>query len=105
MTDDFSDLETGSSCYVLNSATSIYSYKSNSRKTYTLIGGKWYHSATTTYTNIPTNTVCISYSDITQLNSNAAYYPIYMMISFMLAVFVWFLWFWLFRRLFKWSVR
>lgn len=105
MTDDFSDLETGASCYVLNSSTSIYSYKSNSRKTYTYNGGKWYHSATTTYTSIPTNTVCWDYSDITKLNSNAEYEPIYYLIAFMLAVFVWFLWFSLFRRLFKWSVR
>ena len=103
MTDDFSNLETGSNCYVLNSATSIYSYKSNSRKTYTL-GGKWFHTATSTYTNIPTNTVCWSYSDITSLNSNADMYPIYMFIGFCLAVFVWFLFFWLFRRLFKWRI-
>lgn len=102
MTDDFDDLETGASCYVLNNATSIYSYKSNSRKTYTLVGGKWYHTATSTYTSIPTNTVCWSYSDITELNSNADMYPVYMFISFSLAVFTYFLAWYLFRRLFKW---
>lgn len=102
MTDDFDDLETGASCYVLNNATSIYSYKSNSRKTYTLVGGKWYHTATSTYTSIPTSTVCWAYSDITQLNSNAEMYPVYMFISFSLAVFTYFLAWYLFRRLFKW---
>lgn len=102
MTDNFDDLETGASCYVLNNATSIYSYKSNSRKTYTLVGGKWYHTATSNYTNIPTNTVCWSYSDITELNSNSDMYPVYMFISFSLAVFTYFLAWYLFRRLFKW---
>lgn len=102
MTDNFDDLETGASCYVLNNATSIYSYKSNSRKTYTLVGGKWYYTATSTYTNIPTNTVCWSYSDITELSSNADMYPVYMFISFSLAVFTYFLAWYLFRRLFKW---
>lgn len=102
MTDNFDDLETGASCYVLNNATSIYSYKSNSRKTYTLVGGKWYYTATSTYTSIPTSTVCWSYSDITKLSSNADMYPVYMFISFSLAVFTYFLAWYLFRRLFKW---
>lgn len=102
MTDNFDDLETGASCYVLNSATSIYSYKNNTRKTYSLVGGKWYHSATTTYSSYPSSSVCWSYDDITQLNSNADMYPVYMFISFALAVFTYFLAWSLFRRLFKW---
>ena len=103
MTDDFSNLETGSSCYVLNNATTIYSYKNNNRTTYIQLGGKWFKNATQTYTNLPNNTVCWSYSDITSLNSNAEFYPLFMMCAFMLAVFVWYIVFKLITRLIKWK--
>lgn len=86
MKDDFSEIETGASCYVLNNATSIYSYKNNIRTTYIQVGGKWYKQATTTYTNIPNNTYCWSYNDITSLNSNAAFEPLYLFIVLLIAV-------------------
>lgn len=105
MTDDFSNLESGASCYVLNNTTTIYSYKNNIRTSYIQIGGKWYRSSYSTYTNLPTNIVCWSYSDITSLNTNADMYPIYVMIAFMLACVVWFLFWSVFRRLFKWRVN
>ena len=103
MTDDFTNLETGSSCYVLNNATSIYSYKGGTRKTYVQIGGKWFLSAQTTYYSVPDNAVCWSYSDISALNSNAEFYPLFMMCAFMLAVFVWYVVFKLITRLIKWK--
>lgn len=98
MKDDFTNLETGSSCYVLNSATSIYSYKGGIRKTYSQVGGKWYLSAQSNYYNIPDNAVCWSYSDITLLNSNSVYYPIYTFIAFILAFSVWYICFRLLSR-------
>lgn len=88
MTDDFSELETNASCYTINSTTSIYAYRSNIRSSYTQIGGKWFKSAQTSYTSVPTNSVCYSYSDITELSSNAVYYPFLVAIAFSLAVFV-----------------
>lgn len=104
MKDDFTNLETGSSCYVLNSQTSIYSYKNNVRTTYIQVGGKWYKQATTNYNTLPVNTVCWSYNDITSLNSNAAFEPLYLMIAFCLAIFVWWFVFRLVSKLFRWRV-
>ena len=86
MKDDFTNIETGASCYVLNNATSIYSYKNNTRTSYIQVGGKWYKHAATTYTNIPVNTFCWSYNDITSLNSNAAFEPLYLFIVLQIAV-------------------
>ena len=99
MTDDFSNLETGASCYVLNNATSIYSYKNNIRTTYNQVGGKWYRSAVQNYTNLPVNSVCWSYADITALNSNAVYFPIYSYIALAIACGVWVVCFKLLSRL------
>lgn len=89
MTDDFSSLTTGAQCYVLNNATTIYSYKNNLRETFVQVGGKWKKTAQSTYNTIPSGTYCISYNEITSLNSNAAFEPIYAVIAFGLAVFVW----------------
>lgn len=102
MKDDFSELETNATCYTLNSATSIYSYRNNIRSTYTQVGGKWYKTATQSYTNLPTNTICFSYNDITGLSSNAQFSPIFEVIAFSLAVFVWFVVYRLISRLIKW---
>lgn len=84
MNDDFSELETGSSCYAISSATSIYSYKNNTRSTYTQIGGKWLKTQQSTYNTIPTSSICFSYADITAINSKAEYAPIYEFIAFCL---------------------
>lgn len=102
MTDDFSNLETGASCYAISNQTTIYSYKTNVRTTYIQIGGKWYKTSTQSYTSIPTSTTCVPYSDLTKINSNAAYYPIYIVIALSLAVFVWYVVFSLLGRLIKW---
>lgn len=104
MTDDFTNIETGASCYVLNNATSIYVYKGGTRSSYSQVGGKWYKTAAQAYSTIPTNTVCWSYSDITSLNSNAAYYPIFVFIAFTLAIFVWYFCFKLVSKMFRWRV-
>lgn len=104
MTDDISEIETGASCYVLNNATTIYSYKSNTRKTYIQIGGKWYQNAQTTYTNIPSGTYCVNYSFLQELNSKAEYFPIYEFIALVMAVFVWFMVWFLLRKVVKWRI-
>lgn len=91
MKDDFSEVINNASCYTLNSATSLYAYSNNIRHTYTQIGGKWYKTAETTYTNLPYNAYCLSYSSVTDLNSNAAFEPIFIFIGFVLAIFVWFI--------------
>lgn len=102
MTDDFSNLETGASCYAISNQTTIYAYKASVRTSYIQIGGKWYKSSTSSYYNIPDSTSCYSYSDITSVNSNAAFYPQYMIFAFALAVFVWLVVFKLLGRLVKW---
>ena len=104
MKDNFSNLETGANCYVLNNATSIYSYKNAVRTTYIQVGGKWKKNAVSNYTNIPSNTVCWSYNDITSLNSNSQFEPIYLMIAFMLAIFVWWFVYRLVSKMFRWRV-
>lgn len=104
MTDDFSQLETGASCYVLNSATNIYSYKSGVRSTYYQIGGKWFKTAQSSYSSVPSSSICFSYADITSLNSNAQFLPFYEFIALCLAVFVWWLVWAIFRRLLRWRV-
>lgn len=103
MTDDFEELETGASCYVLNNATTIYSYKNGVRKTYIQVGGKWINTSQSDYYNTPSNTVCFSYNDITKLNSNAVFEPFLIGLSFCLAVFVWWAVFSLFKRLMRWK--
>lgn len=90
MHDDFSNVPSNASCYTLNSQISLYVYRNNVRDTYTQIGGKWFKTATTTYTSVPTNAVCWSYSDLSTLNSNAAFEPIYELIALILALLVWF---------------
>lgn len=103
MTDNFDELETGASCYVLNNATTIYSYKNGVRKTYIQVGGKWHHSTQSNYYDVPSGSVCYSYSDITKLNSNAVFEPFLIGLSFCLAVFVWWAVFSLFSRLVRWK--
>lgn len=104
MKDDFSELETGATCYVLNSSTSIYSYKSGVRSSYIQVGGKWYKTAQTDYYSVPASSVCYSYSDITAINSKAEFFPIYEFIAIIIAVFVWWFVFKLVSRLFRWRV-
>lgn len=104
MKDDFSELEKGATCYVLNSATSIYSYKNGVRSSYVQVGGKWYKTAQSDYYSIPTTSVCFSYNDITAINSKAEFAPFYEFIAIILAVFVWWFVFKLVSRLFRWRV-
>lgn len=91
MKDDISEIIDNATCYTINSTTSIYAYRSNIRYTYTQIGGKWYQTAQTTYSSVPSNAYCVSYSTISDLNSNAVFEPIFIFIAFILAVFVWFI--------------
>lgn len=104
MTDDFTNIETGASCYVFSSPTTIYSYKANTRTSYIQVGGKWYKSSISSYYSIPDSAFCYTYDDITKVNTNAAYYPIFEFIALLLAVFVWFFVFRLFSRLIRWRI-
>ena len=102
MTDDISEIVTNASCYTINSQTSIYSYSGNVRRTYTQIGGKWYQTAQTTYSSFPPSSYCVSYDTISDLNSNAAFEPIYDFIALILALFVWFFVYTLWSKLILW---
>ena len=104
MTDDFSNLVKGASCYAISSQTSIYAYKGGVRSSYSQIGGKWYKTAENAYSSVPINSVCYSYDDITKINSKAEYFPIYEFIALLLAVFVWFFVFRLVSRLIRWRI-
>lgn len=86
--DDISNIETGASCYVLNSATSIHAYKNNTRKTYSEVGGKWFLSSQSTYTSVPSNSVCWSYTDIAKLSHYAYVEPIYYSFALMFSLFI-----------------
>lgn len=95
--DDVSEIISNASCYVINNQNSIYAYRNNTRSNYTQIGGKWFKTSEQTYTSIPTNTVCYSYSDLKELKTNAAFEPIFYMIAFSLFLVT--------VLLFRWSVR
>ena len=94
MQDDTSDIITNAQCYAFNSATTLYSYGSGTRTTYTQIGGKWYKTATNNYNSIPVGSQCYTFADITELNSKAEYAPIYEFIAFCLVLVC----FWLFLK-------
>lgn len=104
MTDDFTDLPDNAQCYVVNSATSIYVYRNNTRDTYTQIGGKWYQTAQSSYISVPSSSVCWSYTDITAINSKAEFAPIYEFIALVMAIGVWFFVYRLMSRLIKWRI-
>lgn len=89
MNDDVSDIPS-TGCNVISNSSTIYNYTSNTRKTFIQIGGKWFYTQSSTYTSIPTGYQCV---DISSLNSKAEFYPIYILIALVLAVFVWwFVW-------------
>lgn len=104
MTDDFTDLITGANCYAISNTTTIYAYKNSVRQTYSQIGGKWFKTSESSYSSVPSSTVCYSYDDITKISSNAEYFPIFEFIALVLAVFVWFFVFRLLSRLIRWRI-
>lgn len=100
--DDVSEIETGASCYVLNNATSIYSYKGGTRKTYNEIGGKWFLSSQSAYSSVPSNSVCWSYSDIQELSHYSYMEPLYFSFALIFSLFILFFSFMLlFRQFFR----
>lgn len=103
MKDDTSEIISNASCYQINSDTSIYAYRSNVRYSYVRIGSEWKNTAQQQYTNIGNNVICYNFSDIVALNSHQVFEPIYVTIAFICVVFVWFLWFVVFRRITKWK--
>lgn len=86
--DDVSEIETGASCYVLNNATSIYSYKGGTRKTYNEIGGKWYLSSQSNYYNIPDSAVCWNYDAIQDISHFSYMEPIYISFTLIFSIFI-----------------
>lgn len=86
--DDVSEIETGASCYVLNNATSIFSYKNGVRKTYNEIGGKWYLSSQSDYYSVPASSVCWSYTDLQELSHFAYMEPVYYSFALIFSLFV-----------------
>lgn len=104
MKDDTTSIINNAQCYVINNSSSVYAYRSNVRYTYTLIGSKWYNTAQQQYANFPTNTICFPYSDIAVINSHQVFEPIYVCIAFIFVVFVWLLWFNVFKRLTRWKL-
>lgn len=102
MTDDFSELENNATCYTINNSSSIYAYRNNVRTTYTEIGGRWFKSATQTYTSLPGNAVCIAYSDITKISTYSYMQPVFYAIAFILGILVWSICFWLWSKLIQW---
>lgn len=89
MNDDVSVIPS-SGCNVISNSSTIYNYSSNVRKTYIQIGGKWYYTQSSDYYSIPSGYQCV---DVSSINSKAEFYPVYVLIAFILAVFVWwFVW-------------
>ena len=102
MKDDISEIIQNAQCYTINSATSIYAYKNNTRETYIQIGGKWKKSAQSSYNNIPVGAYCVPYSEIEDLNSYAMFEPIFVFDSLVIACFIIGFSIWLiFGRIFK----
>lgn len=50
----------GYQCVVRNNDTTLFAYQGSRRDTYTLNGLSWQKTATSSSTNYPSNTVCIS---------------------------------------------
>lgn len=96
MADDVSNIPS-TGCSVLNNSTSIYNYTNGVRTSYAQVGGKWYEQTQSSYINIPTGAHCLTSDELSSLNTNAAFFPIFEIIAFVLAFFV----FWLVFRLCK----
>lgn len=86
MSDDVSAIPT-TGCNVLSSPTTLYNYSSSTRRTYIQVGGKWIYTSQSSYSTVPSGAQCI---DIDVLSSRSEFYPIFIFIAFILAIFVWF---------------
>lgn len=83
--DDTSAIPSGG-CTVITSSNSLSWYNGNIKKDFYSIGGKWYQyrTQTTSYGNYDISSYTCT--DITGLNSNAQYVPIYGIIAFFLFI-------------------
>lgn len=54
----------GYSCVVRQNDTTLYGYVSNRRDVYTLNGLVWQKTSTSTNTSLPSNTICVTGSQI-----------------------------------------
>lgn len=66
------------------------------------VGGKWLKTASQTYTNLPNNTTCFTYSDITSISTYSYMQPIFYFIAFILGILVWTMCFWMWSKLIQW---
>lgn len=99
--DDVSEIPS-TGCNTLYSNSILYNYSNGIRKTYINVGGKWYFTASSNYYNIPDSVNCI---DVSDLSTNSSMVPVFYFIALFLALVVWFLWWSVFRRLFKWRIK
>lgn len=99
MHDDVTDIPS-SGCSVLTSGTTLQWYSGNTRKDYSLNGGRWilYRTSTINYGSYDiTGFNCL---DVSTLNSNAAFEPIFYGLAFGLFIFVLVLLKWVFGGFF-----
>lgn len=104
MTDDVSEIIDNATCYYISSENSIYAFRNNARYSYKKLGAKWYHTETTNYNYISDSYNCRSYDDIASINSNVEFEPIFTFIALICVVFVYWLWFNIFKRITKWKL-
>lgn len=99
MFDDVSAIPSGG-CSVLTSGTTLSWYSGNTRKDFSVNGGKWvlYRTSTTNYASYDISGYnCI---DVSTLKSNAQFEPIYYGLAFGLFIFVLVLLKWVFGGFF-----
>lgn len=104
MKDDFSEIVDNASCYTIASESGLYAYRNNVRYSYTKLGTKWWLRQTDNYNNVPVNSTCYSYNDIIAINSKPEFEPIFVFMALVLVVFVYWLWFNIFKRITKWKL-
>lgn len=103
MTDDTTGIINNASCYQISNESSIYAYRNNVRYSYVRIGSKWQNTGQQQYNSVPNGVVCYNFSDIASLNSYHVFEPIYIVFALLCVIFVWILWFSIFRRITKWK--
>lgn len=100
MRDDVSAIDSAW-CNVLTSPTSLSSYSGNTRKDFVFNGGKWYLYRTQYSNYNDYDTSNFSCLDVSNLNSNAVYEPIFHFIGFFVFCFWLVLAWFLVRNLFQ----
>lgn len=100
MHDDVSSIP-NTGCNVLSNDSVVYNYHNNVRKTYIKVGSTWYYTSTSNFNSFPAGYQCV---DVSTFNSRAEFYPIYIFLAFILAIFVWFFVWRLIKPLIRWRI-